>query len=363
MPLTSKLFKGDVRLEDCLVRDPAHVQFGDHGDYVGKIQEALMLIGYMIAADELAADRFGPSTREAVLRYKTDRNIVNPAYQTRPDAIVGKMTIARLDQEMAEFEKRKSPPGPADPKLSFKTIAALSQCRARLEEMEPAHIQIEKDALRNTFQVDGSVKAEDGFAYYCGFVQTMTTHDVVGKYARKEGGKTDWEFYAELPPLPIRDHGKTPPAKDNWQSGDVQLVGSDMYDTPTTSARNPITLRHGDSPRFRFPMHFRDAEGYQDDPQIKLRSFVFHLEFATWLAVKDGVSPVVVFPEDLTFLHHWRWKVRLVGAVQYIQGKAIVRLEENVATMLADADGPGMLRPLLTPPDANGSAQRMWRQP
>ena len=42
-----------------------------------------------------------PTTASAVLRYKTERQIVNRAYQTQPDNIVGKMTMKSLDQEIA----------------------------------------------------------------------------------------------------------------------------------------------------------------------------------------------------------------------------------------------------------------------
>jgi hypothetical protein len=49
---------------------------------------------------------YGPSTADAVLRYKTDRDIVNRSYQQAADNIVGKMTIQYLDREVAELEKR-----------------------------------------------------------------------------------------------------------------------------------------------------------------------------------------------------------------------------------------------------------------
>jgi hypothetical protein len=39
-----------------------------------------------------------------VLDYKTARGIINHAYQSTPDNIVGVMTIARMDQEMAAME-------------------------------------------------------------------------------------------------------------------------------------------------------------------------------------------------------------------------------------------------------------------
>jgi hypothetical protein len=41
-----------------------------------------------------------------VLGFKQRRDIVNRSYQSQADAIVGKMTMAALDSEMVEIEKR-----------------------------------------------------------------------------------------------------------------------------------------------------------------------------------------------------------------------------------------------------------------
>jgi hypothetical protein len=40
------------------------------------------------------------------LAYKRKRQIINRSYQSTPDSIVGKMTIASLDAEMAKLELR-----------------------------------------------------------------------------------------------------------------------------------------------------------------------------------------------------------------------------------------------------------------
>lgn len=110
MGLQSTSLKGDAKLEACLISDPAHITQGAAGPHVGKIQRALIkLDSARIDAGELAASRYGPSTAAAVLSFKTRRNIVNPAYQTRPDNIVGRMTIAALDAELLKTE----PPGPS----------------------------------------------------------------------------------------------------------------------------------------------------------------------------------------------------------------------------------------------------------
>jgi peptidoglycan hydrolase-like protein with peptidoglycan-binding domain len=111
MPLSSSFFRGDAKLEACLVSDPAHVTPGATGDHVRKIQLALHLLNESrIDASELAARRYGPTTAAAVLAYKRKRQIINFSYQTTADNIVGKMTIASLDKEMLQFEQAARDP-------------------------------------------------------------------------------------------------------------------------------------------------------------------------------------------------------------------------------------------------------------
>lgn len=106
MPLRSQLFRNDTRLQGCLVGDRSHVTPGSVGDYVHRIQVSLIQIDQaQIDRAELAEKRYGASTAAAVLRFKQDRNIVNRAYQTQADNIVGKMTIATLDNEMQNLER------------------------------------------------------------------------------------------------------------------------------------------------------------------------------------------------------------------------------------------------------------------
>lgn len=106
MGLTSRKFRGDAKLESCLVSDPAHLTPGTTGDHVSKIQTALMLLdGAKIDGRDLQAKSYGPSTAAAVLAYKQKRRIINRRYQTSADNIVGKMTIATLDREMLGFEQ------------------------------------------------------------------------------------------------------------------------------------------------------------------------------------------------------------------------------------------------------------------
>lgn len=69
----------------------------------------LALDGLIIDSNETSSKSYGPSTASAVLRFKTKRSIINYGYQTRPDNIVGKMTIAALDKEL--LSKQGSPFG------------------------------------------------------------------------------------------------------------------------------------------------------------------------------------------------------------------------------------------------------------
>ena len=117
MALRSNLFKGDTKLEACAVSHPAHILQGHVGAHVGKIQAALAALdGAVIDAAELSSTRYGKSTAAAVLSYKKKRSIINPSYQTTPDDIVGKMTIASLDDEMAK--KEQAPPPAPPPTMS-----------------------------------------------------------------------------------------------------------------------------------------------------------------------------------------------------------------------------------------------------
>jgi peptidoglycan hydrolase-like protein with peptidoglycan-binding domain len=105
MPLQCRFFRDDKALQSCLVNDAAHVQPGAKGVHVEKIQAALIFLdGAVIDPGEVSARFYGHSTSTAVLAFKQRRDIVNRAYQTRPDNIVGKMTIAAMDSELLRNE-------------------------------------------------------------------------------------------------------------------------------------------------------------------------------------------------------------------------------------------------------------------
>lgn len=120
MSLQSQLFRGDPKLEAAAVSPTAHIQTGAVGAHVGKIQQALIkLDSAAIDPGELQSMRYGPSTTKAVLSYKQKRGIINRSYQSQADAIVGKMTIAALDQELL-----KKPPSPTS-KLILASLVSL----------------------------------------------------------------------------------------------------------------------------------------------------------------------------------------------------------------------------------------------
>lgn len=101
MPLKSKLFAGDPRLEAAAQFDAQHIALGARGPHVAKIQTALVqLDGARIAIDQ----SYGPATANAVLAYKRKRNIINRKYQSTADNIVGIMTMAALDEELAKAD-------------------------------------------------------------------------------------------------------------------------------------------------------------------------------------------------------------------------------------------------------------------
>jgi hypothetical protein len=132
MPLQSEFFAGDIKLEAAAVSDPAHVLQGAIGEHVAKIQRALIeLDGATIDAGELQSSQYGPSTARAVLDYKRKRNIVNRWYQTTADDIVGRMTMAALDQDMLNHERHleleiEGPFVPFQHKVAPHLLAALA---------------------------------------------------------------------------------------------------------------------------------------------------------------------------------------------------------------------------------------------
>jgi hypothetical protein len=110
MPLISEHFKYDERLQDCLINNASHVMFGDSGEYVRLIQNALILLDEAyIDESELETLTYGSFTADAVKQFKgPPRNILGPG-QIQPDDIVGKRTIKQLDKEMFDLQLEPEP--------------------------------------------------------------------------------------------------------------------------------------------------------------------------------------------------------------------------------------------------------------
>jgi peptidoglycan hydrolase-like protein with peptidoglycan-binding domain len=196
MGLQSNHFRPDAALEACLVNDSKNVKEGAVGDHVKKIQTALKILDNLtISPAELAAKRYGPSTAAAVLAFKKKRRIINPAYQTSADNIVGKMTMAALDEEM----RRKSGGGGStiSPDLQIvnaadiKRLAALTKAEAELRRLKRAFepgVPNEKDSVVKAMQRQLFVPLDSNFwnivNQLLSFIQTnrlTRTHFLVDK--------------------------------------------------------------------------------------------------------------------------------------------------------------------------------------
>ena len=103
--LISSMFRNDHRLQSCLTTDSSHLVPGTVGPHVARVQAALFVVdGLRVSREDERNQQYGTSTSAAVLDFKTRRGIINRAYQSQPDNIVGKMTISALDQELVAKE-------------------------------------------------------------------------------------------------------------------------------------------------------------------------------------------------------------------------------------------------------------------
>jgi hypothetical protein len=143
--LSSMLLRQDTRLQACAVNHAMHITRGARGVHVGRIQLALLLLGFAaIAADEWQQGQYGQSTAAAVLAYKRSRHIVNRTYQQQADDIVGVMTILELDKELGALLgclPAVAPPpqsnGVRDSAVHFELRRCLSLLRQTASQVEP----------------------------------------------------------------------------------------------------------------------------------------------------------------------------------------------------------------------------------
>lgn len=366
MGLRSKLFKGDARLEACLVSDASHILRGARGDHVGKIQQGLALVGEDgIAADEIEKTLYGGTTEATVLRYKTKRNIINRAYQSRPDAIVGKMTLASLDGEVLALEDQ--PPPPIDPvtpapRLETSITAATRDVRAKFapEAGPPGSggaIQVKLRTDRQ-FAVTGKVTLLDPDCFIIGALQTLFHHDVHANYRKSATGTAnDAVFRVSLSrTLPLRDHsGPTSTGTRDWQNVPALLGPCAGVTRPgdVLPAANPVSISFGDDPGGIFPLSPADAN--RRDQLI--REIVIEHDFVTWLALRRvGSDPKV--EASYFFVKFFRWTIRREFVIVWVQGQPTIgRDRRNELKIVSSGAGRGPQAPVLVGPDVRDVAK------
>ncbi|GLS24154.1 hypothetical protein GCM10007874_71750 [Labrys miyagiensis] len=146
--LEHPLFKNNTRLQGCLHNDTDHVKFGDTGDYVFAIQMALLTIDKAnIDPRELKGQTFQQSTQDAVLSYKRTRKIINASYQASADAIVGRMTIERLDDDLLGHKHSSNPFGPDEP---ARILGVLSRERPAVTRIVAKSLELLRQLLEAT---------------------------------------------------------------------------------------------------------------------------------------------------------------------------------------------------------------------
>lgn len=113
MPLQSERFLGDAVLEACLAG--AHrMMFGEQGEAVRKVQQALIDLGYSIP--DGATGGFFAQTSAAVVHFKSVHSLVPT------DPVIGPGTMAALDADIIAFDEGQAPPPPPPSVLTTLTF-------------------------------------------------------------------------------------------------------------------------------------------------------------------------------------------------------------------------------------------------
>lgn len=111
-----------ARLTACLRSDPAHlVPFGPPSEAVEAVKRGLNKVQPKNPPMKVITDppnEFGQSMADAVLAYKSNNAIIRAGQ--RLDNVVGRMTLARLDTELANQPAPKPPPPPEFGSTSFR---------------------------------------------------------------------------------------------------------------------------------------------------------------------------------------------------------------------------------------------------
>lgn len=104
-PLVSEYFSGIRQLELVNRNKYFHIQFDDRGEYVKRLQEALMILNYDLGSDakvnketkqKEGSGTFGKGTRQAVINFQKDSGFEGKDV----DGIVGQMTLRLLDKRI-----------------------------------------------------------------------------------------------------------------------------------------------------------------------------------------------------------------------------------------------------------------------
>jgi peptidoglycan hydrolase-like protein with peptidoglycan-binding domain len=108
--------KVQKQLQDCLNFDPAHIQPNDHGDHVKVIQDVLEILRQrlpdlgLLKIEKDKPGVYGEDTIKAVRRYKEINGIIRSGQPL--DAIVGRMTITQMDNDLVNGPPLPGPPKP-----------------------------------------------------------------------------------------------------------------------------------------------------------------------------------------------------------------------------------------------------------
>jgi hypothetical protein len=110
------------RLNACLASDSANIRPGQKGDHIRVIQQALNTIRKRDGLPDITDDAgaYDGDTTTAVRKYKSDRGIIRAGQKL--DAIVGRMTLTRLDNDL--LNKPAPPVPPAPVKAAIDVVAA-----------------------------------------------------------------------------------------------------------------------------------------------------------------------------------------------------------------------------------------------
>jgi hypothetical protein len=226
--LEHPLFRNIGRLQNCLRLDKDHVQFGDSGDHVFAIQMALMTLEHAdIAPEELKNKSFGRSTRDAVQSYKDKRKIINFSYQHSADAIVGKMTIERLDNDLLGRKHTSDPL--TDPGEKARIQALLNRERPAVTRIVEKSIELLQQLLQTMASEDpgrlvqfeaNNILVMDALRRFCGMgfrPDAALIEELIGQY---EAFKSKLPSLArdqkpiDFPELLIRDPDNVKPTPE-----------------------------------------------------------------------------------------------------------------------------------------------------